>query len=68
MSLADKEPKTERLTIRCTLAQLERWHMASEACRRELTDWIRLRLDDSATADLEAAAANSPSLKRPGSQ
>jgi len=57
MSSADKHPKTERLTLRCTPLQLEQWQQAASEARRDLNDWIRLHLDDAAARELKGAGA-----------
>jgi hypothetical protein len=54
--------KTERITIRCTIAQRERWEHASDVERRNLADWIRIALDD--TAD-RVAGGGSDVLAKP---
>jgi hypothetical protein len=54
MSSADKHPKTERLTLRCTPLQLEKWQQAAIDSRRDLLDWIRLHLDDAAARDVKS--------------
>lgn len=59
--------RTERITIRCTVEQREKWERAASAERRTLADWIRLQLDDLAsgrtkgqrkTSDASAASAD----------
>lgn len=47
--------KSEQVNVRCTDAQREQWEAAAEQDRRTLTDWIRIKLDDAAAAELKAA-------------
>ncbi|MBX3438008.1 MAG: DUF1778 domain-containing protein [Planctomycetaceae bacterium] len=54
--------KTERLMIRFTTEQRERWERAAAADRRTLTDWIRIQLDDAAERQL--AATEKPAARK----
>lgn len=45
--------KNQRLYIRCTEEEKERWEEAAKTSRRKVSDWARLTLDDAAELALE---------------
>ena len=49
----DDENMSERFRGRCTPEQKREWEKAARASRRNLSDWIRLTLDDVAAEQNE---------------
>lgn len=47
--------KDEKLFVRCSSSQKTAWEQAATLERRELSDWVRLALDDAADKALKAA-------------
>lgn len=47
--------KDGQVGLRCSAEQKQLWERAAAIDRRSLTDWIRIKLDDAATADIQRA-------------
>lgn len=51
----DEEHLSERFFGRCTPEQKREWERASRLAHRNLSDWIRLSLDDLAAEQIQAS-------------
>lgn len=51
----DMVQKDEKMFVRCTASQKTAWEQAAALDRRDLSDWVRIQLDDAANRAIQAA-------------
>jgi hypothetical protein len=59
-----REPFDDTFRGRCAAAQKQLWEKAARMERRDLSDWIRIQLDDAAARQLQATGEKSARPKR----